>query len=65
MPPPPAAGLHSLLLPKALHYEVNSSRRAAALRLLFDMNVTMNKCYIKKLSIPLKYWRKRKKLLKS
>lgn len=50
---------------KTLHYEVNSSRRAAALRLLFDMNVTMNKCYIKKLSIPLKYWRKRKKLLKS
>lgn len=50
---------------KALHYEVNSSRRAAALRLLFDMNVTMNKCYIKMLSIPLKYWRKRKKLLKS
>lgn len=49
---------------KALHYEVNSSRRAAALRLLFDMNVTINKCYIKKLSIPLKYWRKRKKLLK-
>ena len=53
-------GLCVSLCPK-----VNSSRRAAALRLLFDMNVTMNKCYIKMLSIPLKYWRKRKKLLKS